>query len=63
LSGGRRTADVVAIGYCQLIVLSSADFARFLADNPVAKAQIDRVAQARKLMNERPVQERVPEAI
>jgi len=25
-AGGRRTADVIAIGYCQLIVLSSADF-------------------------------------
>jgi len=63
LSGGRRTADVIAIGYCQLIVLSSADFARFLADNPVAKAQIDRVAKDRTLMNERTLQERVSEAI
>jgi len=63
LSGGRRTADVIAIGYCQLIVLSSADFARFLADNPAAKAQIDGVARARTLMNERTVQEQVSEAI
>jgi monovalent cation:H+ antiporter, CPA1 family len=53
LSGGRRTADVIAIGYCQLLVLSSADFRRFLDSNPEAKAQIDRVVEARATMNER----------
>jgi monovalent cation:H+ antiporter, CPA1 family len=51
LSGGRRTADVIAIGYCQLLVLSSADFRRFLDTNPEAKAQIDRVVEARATMN------------
>jgi Na+:H+ antiporter len=61
LTGGRRTADVIAIGFCQLIVLSAADFRRFLADNPAAKEQIDRVAQQRTIMNERTAQ--VSEAI
>ena len=51
LSGGRRTADVIAIGYCQLLVLSSADFRRFLDTNAEAKAQIDRVVEARATMN------------
>jgi CPA1 family monovalent cation:H+ antiporter len=63
LSGGRRTADVVAIGYCQLIVLSAADFQRFLTDNPTAKAQIERVVEARTMMNEGGGQEQVLDAI
>ena len=57
LSGGRRTANVIAIGYCQLLVLSSADFRRFLDTNPAAKAHIDRVMEARSIMNERTAQE------
>jgi Na+:H+ antiporter len=52
LSGQRRTADVVALGFCQLLVLSSADFRRFLAAHPAAKAHIERVVEARKQMNE-----------
>jgi len=54
LSGGQRTADVIAIGYCQLLVLGSADFQRFLATHPAAKAHIDRTMEARTAMNERP---------
>jgi monovalent cation:H+ antiporter, CPA1 family len=56
LSGQPRTADVIAMGYCQLLVLSAADFRRFLATNPAAKAQIDTVTAARATMNERAVQ-------
>jgi monovalent cation:H+ antiporter, CPA1 family len=52
LSGLPRAADVVALGYCQLLVLSAADFQRFLAANPTAKAHIDLVAAARRSMNE-----------
>ena len=53
LSGRRRTADVIAMGYCQLLVLSATDFRRFLAANPTAKVQIDSVAEARTVMNEK----------
>ena len=52
LSGRRRAADVVALGDGQLLVLSAADFRRFLAANPSAKAEIDRIVAARTLMNE-----------
>jgi CPA1 family monovalent cation:H+ antiporter len=51
LSGLPRAADVVALGYCQLLVLSAADFQRFLADNPTAKAYINQVATTRSFMN------------
>jgi monovalent cation:H+ antiporter, CPA1 family len=51
LSGLPRAADVVALGYCQLLVLSAADFQRFLASNPTAKAYIDQVATTRSFMN------------
>jgi monovalent cation:H+ antiporter, CPA1 family len=62
-AGGRRTADVIAIGYCQLIVLSSADFQHFLANHPAAKAQIDRVVEARTIMNARKPQAQISDAI
>jgi monovalent cation:H+ antiporter, CPA1 family len=52
LSGRRRAADVVALGYCQLLVLSAADFRRFLATHAGAKSEIDRIVEARTLMNE-----------
>ena len=52
LSGKPRTADVVALGFCQLLVLSAADFRRFLAAHATAKAEIDRIVEARILMNE-----------
>jgi len=53
LSGLPRAADVVALGYCQLLVLSAADFQRFLASYPQAKAHIDLVATTRTSMNEK----------
>jgi monovalent cation:H+ antiporter, CPA1 family len=52
LSGKPRTADVVALGFCQLLVLSAADFRRFLAAHANAKAEIDRIVEARILMNQ-----------
>jgi CPA1 family monovalent cation:H+ antiporter len=51
LSGLPRTADVVALGYCHLLVLGSAEFQRFLKANPTAKAHIDLVAAQRTEMN------------
>jgi CPA1 family monovalent cation:H+ antiporter len=56
-NGGRRTADVIAIAYCQLLVLSSADFRRFLDGNPQARAQINQVMEARTVMNKQTGQE------
>ena len=56
LSGRPRQADVVALTYCQLLVLRRSDFERFMKVNPDAKAKINRVAEARLAMNslERP---------
>ena len=51
LSGRRRQADVVALTYCRLLVLRKADFERFLAANPEARAAINHIAQARLAMN------------
>jgi CPA1 family monovalent cation:H+ antiporter len=55
LSGGRRGADVVALGYCRVLVLNAADFRRFLRDYPRAKAEIDRIAEERARANEEKV--------
>jgi len=56
LSGRPRMADVVALGYCRVLVLSAAEFRRFLRDYPRARAEIDRVAEERARAN----QEKVP---
>jgi hypothetical protein len=42
----------VSLGYCRLLVLTGADFRRFLKARPEAKAEVYRVARARTLMNE-----------
>ena len=55
LSGGRRQADVIALGYCRVLVLSATDFRRFLRDYPRAKAEIDRIAEERARANEEKV--------
>jgi monovalent cation:H+ antiporter, CPA1 family len=52
LSGRPRQADIIALGYCRVLVLSAADFRRFLRDYPQAKVEIDRVAAARAQANE-----------
>jgi CPA1 family monovalent cation:H+ antiporter len=51
LSGRSRQADVVALGYCRVLVLSAADFRHFLTEYPSAKSEIDRVADARTRSN------------
>jgi CPA1 family monovalent cation:H+ antiporter len=61
LSGRPRQADVVALTYCRLLVLRKADFERFLAANPEARAAINRVAEARLSMNQ-PGDDRTREA-
>ena len=52
LSGEPRRADVVSMTYCQLLVLRKADFELFLASNPEAKAEINRIAAARLSMDQ-----------
>jgi monovalent cation:H+ antiporter, CPA1 family len=51
LNRRRRQADVIALGYCRVLVLSVAEFGRFLREYPKAKAEIDRVAAARAREN------------
>ncbi|HWB48710.1 MAG TPA: cation:proton antiporter [Stellaceae bacterium] len=51
LGNRRRQADVVALGYCRVLVLSAADLQHFLREFPAAKAEIDRVAAARREEN------------
>jgi monovalent cation:H+ antiporter, CPA1 family len=51
LTGDRRLADVVALGYCRVLVLSAADFRRFLRGYPLARAEIDRIAEERARAN------------
>ncbi len=42
-----RIADVVALGYCQLLSLAARDFARLLATDPLLRERIDGVARQR----------------
>jgi len=51
LSGRPRQADIVALTYCQLLILRRSDLERFMSANPEARATIDRVATARLAMN------------
>jgi CPA1 family monovalent cation:H+ antiporter len=52
LSGRPRGADVIVLGYCQVLVLNAADFRRFLRDYPSARVEIDRIADERARVNE-----------
>jgi len=52
LSGRPRQADVVALSYCQLLVLRRSDFERFMTSNPETRETITRVAAARRAMND-----------
>jgi monovalent cation:H+ antiporter, CPA1 family len=51
LSRKRRQADVVALGYCRVLVLSGADIRHFLRDYPRARADIRRIAAERSRAN------------
>jgi CPA1 family monovalent cation:H+ antiporter len=52
LTGNRRLADVVSLGYCQLLVLNKRDFQRFLGKHPHAMAEIQRIAAARTVISD-----------
>jgi CPA2 family monovalent cation:H+ antiporter-2 len=51
LSGARRNADVTAVDYCELQVMTVRDFQQFMAHNPNLRAEIDRLALERTEMN------------
>lgn len=51
LSGRSRQADVMALTYCQFLVLRRADFELFMKANPEARNTILRVAEARRMIN------------
>jgi CPA1 family monovalent cation:H+ antiporter len=51
LSGRPRRADVVALTYCQFLVLRRSDFDRFMQENPEVRSMIKRVADARLAIN------------
>ena len=51
LTGAPRSADVIAIDYCQLLTLDHDDFQRFIAKYPMLKEKIGRIASAREAEN------------
>ena len=51
LSGERRSADVTAVDYCDLLVLDQRDFRHFIAESPELKAYLDAMAAKRGAMN------------
>jgi CPA2 family monovalent cation:H+ antiporter-2 len=51
LSGGRRTADVIAVDFCQFQVLERRDFNMFMSRHPNLRAVLADMAQKRTEMN------------
>jgi monovalent cation:H+ antiporter-2, CPA2 family len=51
LSGARRNADVTAMDYCKLLVMTVRDFQQFMARNPALRAELDRMAAERGALN------------
>lgn len=47
----RRMADVVALTYCQLLVLDAADFKVFLNTNPTVREHVNAIVRKRREMN------------
>jgi CRP-like cAMP-binding protein len=52
LTGGRRTADVIAVDFCQFEVLERRDFNMFMARHPNLRAAVSEMAQKRTEMND-----------
>jgi CPA2 family monovalent cation:H+ antiporter-2 len=48
LTGGKRTADVTAIDYCELLVLEEREFRQFAQRCPELGSEIDRLAARRE---------------
>jgi CPA2 family monovalent cation:H+ antiporter-2 len=51
LSGGRRTADVIAVDFCQFLVLERRDFNTFTARHPTLRTAVSDMARERAEMN------------
>ena len=51
LTGGRRTADVIAVDFCQFEVLERRDFNMFMSHHPNLRAAVSEMAQKRTEMN------------
>jgi CPA2 family monovalent cation:H+ antiporter-2 len=51
LSGARRTADVVAVDFCQFLVLERRDFNTFMARHPQLRDAVSSMAEQRKESN------------
>ncbi|ATU92508.1 cation:proton antiporter [Phyllobacterium zundukense] len=51
LSGGRRTADVVAVDFCEFLVLERRDFHVFMSRHPALRAAVSNMARERTEMN------------
>jgi monovalent cation:H+ antiporter-2, CPA2 family len=51
LTGEPRTADVTAVDYCNLLVLSLRDFRLFMSRHPAVRAAVQAMAEERLAMN------------
>jgi CPA2 family monovalent cation:H+ antiporter-2 len=51
LTGARRTADVVAVDFCQLFVLERRDFNLFMSRHPQLRAAVSHMARERQESN------------
>jgi CPA1 family monovalent cation:H+ antiporter len=51
LTGRARQADIIALTYCQLLVLRKTEFDRFLKENPAVREEINRIAEQRIAAN------------
>jgi len=51
LTGERRTADVIAVDFCQFLVLDRRDFNQFMARHPGVRAAVAAIAEERQAMN------------
>jgi CPA2 family monovalent cation:H+ antiporter-2 len=51
LTGERRIADVVAVDFCQFLVLDRRDFNQFAARHPALRAAVAGIAEERRTMN------------
>ena len=50
-SGGRRTADVIAVDFCQFLVLERRDFHVFMSRHPALRMAVSNMARERAEMN------------
>jgi len=51
LNGGRRTADIIAVDFCQFLVLERRDFNVFMSRHPALRLAVSDTARVRAEMN------------